>query len=56
MFDLIYILIISSPKATVLAIEPVYKDEKTGQAVSHFRVTLCRGREAQGLVEVIEAT
>eukprot|EP00624_Nannochloropsis_granulata_P007616 evm.model.NODE_8710_length_21214_cov_36.574619.4 len=43
-------------QATVLAIEPVYMDEKTGQAVSHFRLTLCRGHEAPGLIEVIEAT
>jgi hypothetical protein len=45
-----------SPKAAVLAIEPVYEDEKAGRAVSHFRLTLRRGDEAQGVIEVIEVT
>lgn len=49
-------IIYYSPKGAVLAIEPVYEDEKAGRAVSHFRLTLRRGDEAQGVIEVIEAT
>jgi len=43
-------------KAAVLAIEPVYEGEKAGQAVSFFRLTLRRGDETQGEIEIIEAT
>jgi len=43
-------------KAAVLAIEAVYEGEKAGQAVSFFRLTLRRGDETQGEIEIIEAT
>lgn len=41
----------------MVAIEPVYEDKELGHdTVSHFRLILRRGDEAQGEIEIVEAT